>query len=144
VSSISAELPGTASGENPAPGTGAPSAFNGTTATISSFLLASSQTFAVEILSVPHRKHSLGLGAGASRFEVPRQTGGNGETLNELQSAYDNPIHRQERLDHSTVERNTGHQVLSRDDTLLEGRSRRMEKQDAMALSLHLDKASPK
>jgi hypothetical protein len=33
---ISAELPGTASGENPAPGTGAPSAFNGTTATISS------------------------------------------------------------------------------------------------------------
>ena len=32
---VSAELPGTASGEIPAPGTGAPSAFNGTTATIS-------------------------------------------------------------------------------------------------------------
>jgi len=32
---VSAELPGTASGENAAPGTGAPSAFNGTTATIS-------------------------------------------------------------------------------------------------------------
>jgi hypothetical protein len=29
------ELPGAASGENPAPGTGALSAFNGTTATIS-------------------------------------------------------------------------------------------------------------
>jgi hypothetical protein len=27
---VSADLPGTASGENPAPGTGAPSAFNGT------------------------------------------------------------------------------------------------------------------
>jgi hypothetical protein len=32
---VSAELPGTASGQKPAPGTGAPSAFNGTTATIS-------------------------------------------------------------------------------------------------------------
>ncbi|MBV8890488.1 MAG: hypothetical protein JO266_00670, partial [Acidobacteria bacterium] len=32
---LSAELPGTASGENPAPRTGAPSAFNGTTSTIS-------------------------------------------------------------------------------------------------------------
>jgi L-asparagine transporter-like permease len=32
---VSAELPGAASGENPAPGTGAPSAFNGTPARIS-------------------------------------------------------------------------------------------------------------
>jgi len=35
---LSAELPGTASGEIPAPGTGAPSAFNGTTSTISLFV----------------------------------------------------------------------------------------------------------
>jgi hypothetical protein len=35
---LSAELPGTASGEIPAPGTGAPSAFNGTTTTISLFI----------------------------------------------------------------------------------------------------------
>jgi hypothetical protein len=41
-SSFSAELPGTASGEYPAPGTGAPSAFNGTTTRISLLLLAGS------------------------------------------------------------------------------------------------------
>jgi hypothetical protein len=35
---VSAELPGTASGENPAPGTGALSAFNDTTPTISFFI----------------------------------------------------------------------------------------------------------
>lgn len=59
---VSAELPGTASGERPAPGTGAPSAFNGATTTTS---FSSSQTrgpFTVEIVPVPHRKHSLGFG----------------------------------------------------------------------------------
>jgi single-strand DNA-binding protein len=37
-----------------------------------------------EILSVPHRKHSLGLGAAATRFRVPRQTGRKRETLMNL------------------------------------------------------------
>ena len=73
---ISAELPGTASGVNPAPGTGAPSAFNGTTPTIS-FLAARTlaKTPAVEILAVPHRKHSLGLGAAATRFSGAQANG---------------------------------------------------------------------
>lgn len=72
---VSAELPGTASGENPAPGTGAPSAFNGTTAIISFLQLASSPSPSVEIMAVPHRKHSLGLGACATRFSGAQANG---------------------------------------------------------------------
>src|SRR5437764_3958408 len=72
---LSTSLPGTASGENPAPGTGVRSAFAGSTPTISFLMLIALARAKDEILAVPQRKHSLGLGAAATRSWVPRQTG---------------------------------------------------------------------
>jgi single-stranded DNA-binding protein len=78
--------------------------------------------WADEIFAAPHRKHSLGLGAAATRFKVPSQTGRKRETLNELQSAHNHRIRWQERRNQTTAERNTRHQVLGRYDPFLEGR----------------------
>jgi single-strand DNA-binding protein len=73
---LSSSLPGTASGENPAPGTGVPSAFPGSTPTIS-FVhwLSGLAEKKDEILAVPQRKHSLGLGAAATRFQSAQANG---------------------------------------------------------------------
>lgn len=120
---VSAELPGTASGERPAPGTGAPSAFNGATTTTS---FSSSQTrdhLRLKLFRSPIESTRWGLGPSATRFQVPRQTGRkNKGTHNELQSAHNHRLHRQERRNQATTERNSRYQVLGRHDTLLEGR----------------------
>jgi hypothetical protein len=58
------------------PAHGAHSAFPGSTQTISASLLAHSLKMqSVKILSVPQRKHSLGLGAAAARFHFAQATG---------------------------------------------------------------------
>ncbi|MBV9484166.1 MAG: hypothetical protein JO249_25955 [Acidobacteria bacterium] len=79
---LSTALPGTASGENPAPGTGAPSAFNGTTQTIS-FLIAHlfARELEVEICDLKHRLAAIGSivwphrGSDCFKFELEETLG---------------------------------------------------------------------
>jgi hypothetical protein len=74
---IRPDLLGTASGENPAPGTGVRSAFHGSPKTISTL----PQNQGKKFFRCPHRKHSLGLGAAALAPLCPSKTGQKEKTI---------------------------------------------------------------
>ena len=108
---VSAELPGTASGENPCARHRRSFSFQWHHNNNLVFIPRMLAHVGVEILAIPRRKHSLGLGAAATRFKVPRQTRRKRETLNELKSAHNYRFYRREGRYQATTERNSGHQI---------------------------------